>query len=131
MTRIEELDPFDPLGAIRIQSDEGRELLERRVFLDDWFRGLVSGLRSICSGEGEVAVDLGSERDPLIFSANANSAILQYKNHELPISDIAGFESALREAIIEFTEHYRTHRNWSKCKGLAGLREWALNKPAG
>ena len=125
----EELDPVDPLGAIYIEN-EGGTLLERSVFLDDWFRGLLSGLRYIRSGEQEAVVDLHSSRDPLIWSVGPAGVVLKYKGRNLPISHLAQFESALREAIIEFTEQYRMHKNWPKCTELPGLREWALHKHA-
>src|SRR5262249_41090970 len=127
-TNDQDLDPVDPLGSIWIQDDAGGALLERNVLLDDWFRALLSGYRTIESGEREVTVDLYSNRDPLIWCACEKGALLQYKKQSLSITDLTEFESALREAIIEFTEYYRTHKNWPNCRDLKAMREWAVSK---
>jgi len=127
----EELDPVDPLGSICIQNDEGRQLLERSVFVDDWLEGLLSGLRRIRSGEVTANVDLHSQRDPLIWQAVDGGALLQHKSQAVGIQNLDAFEKALRQAVIDFTEPYRAHKNWARCTELVAMREWALNQQAG
>jgi hypothetical protein len=57
----EDLDPTNPLGSLCIQDEDGSEFLQGCVFLDDWFEGLLSGLRSIRNGQLEATLELYSE----------------------------------------------------------------------
>ena len=124
----EVLDPVDPLGSLLIQNLQGDQLLERSVFIDDWFCALLSGLANIRAGNTEAHIDLNSVRDPLIWKALDTGALISHKGRSVVIQDLAAFEQALRRAVLDFTGLYTSHPNWSKCTELVAVREWALRR---
>jgi hypothetical protein len=121
----EEFDPVDPLGAICIEDDDGNQLLERCIWLDEWFGALVAGLQAITSGKDEAAIEMGSLRDPLVWKVEQDRITIAYKKRNIVIRDPSVFAALLRRTVIEFTEHYLKHENWPKCTDLWSVREWA------
>jgi hypothetical protein len=132
----QDLDPADPLGSLCIQDEEGSEFLQGCVFLDDWFDGLLSGLRSIRNGQLEAALELYSEGGRLTWKAAETGAIVEYKNYRgqifrFRIVDLDTFDKEFRKAIVEFTDKYKMPKNWPKCEQLVAMRDWALNNHPG
>ena len=132
----DDLDPADPLGSLCIQDEDGSEFLQGSVFLDDWFEGLLSGLRSIQNGQLEATLELYSEGGRLTWKAAETGATVQYKSYrgkifQFRIVDLDAFDKEFRKAVVEFTDRYKMHKNWLKCKELVAMRDWALNNQAG
>ncbi len=120
-----ELDPMEPLGSIVLEDDDGRELLQHSIWLDDWLGGIREGLHAIETGASEMSIDLRSEPDPLVWKSDGRGVTIEYRTEVILIRDLPGFTRELKRVLSQLTDLYRAHQNWSKCDQLRILREWA------
>jgi hypothetical protein len=119
------LDPIEPLGDILIEDDDGSQLLERSIWVDEWFTALIAGLHAIISGEKEITTKMESHREPLVWKAETSVFTVTHKKIQIVIRDLSAFDTLLKETIVDFTSNYVRHHNLPKSKHLLSAREWA------
>ena len=120
-----EPDPTDPLGLIRIQDDDGKELSVGSACMDEWLSALISGLNAIETGASGLQVDIDSERDPLMWFSDSQTATFTFQGRTIVIRDVEAFRQELRRSALEITDKYRRHSNWKKCAVFRAVRYWA------
>jgi hypothetical protein len=48
-----------------------------------------------------------------------------------PVDPLGSICIRVTAMVVEFTDRYRMHKNWPKCKTLVAVRDWALDNQAG
>ena len=121
------LDPVYPRGSMYFQDDDGGELSLGSVWLDEWLRALISGYEQLewqdCDS---LTGQIDSKRESIVWSRQAGDVYLSISNHNLTIRDLEAFKNELARAVLEVTNQYRDHPNWSKwCSQFRAVRQWA------
>ncbi len=118
-------DPIDPLGSICIEDDEGNQLVEQDIWLDEWLGAFIRGIDAMISGRNNASMHMDSHRDPLIWQVEEMYTSVSFKSKHFVIRDLPAFNGLLKRAVFDLTEHYRVHSNWLQNSELISAREWA------
>lgn len=91
------IDPYDPLGSIRVTGDEGY-IEDKSTYLDGYFEALILGIQSLEKGK-IIRIDPFIEPDDIVFDYTSDYLLIEYGKQQAAISNVSQFIENVRESI--------------------------------
>ena len=96
------IDPYDPLGAVKIVGDKGY-VEDRCTYLDGYFEALILGVKSLKKGK-IIEIDPFIEPDDIIFDYTGNYLLIKYGKQQADIFNVSKFIEDIRKSIKGFLD---------------------------
>ena len=96
------IDPYDPLGTIKIVGDEGY-IEDKCTYLDGYFEAIMLGVESLEKGK-TIGIDPFIEPDEIIFNYTNDYLLLGYGKQQAKIINVKKFVTDVCQSIQDLLD---------------------------